>query len=76
MRAGAVALVDHIVTRFVHPDGGYRDSIPDAQLRLQNPHMHLFEALLAASDAFGGERFFNCARELAALSVDCFFQVK
>src|SRR5262249_6690575 len=54
----ALALVDHIATRFVHPGGGYRDSIPPPPyppppagegregVRLQNPHMHLFEALL------------------------------
>jgi mannose/cellobiose epimerase-like protein (N-acyl-D-glucosamine 2-epimerase family) len=76
VREDAVALVDHIATQFVHPCGGYRDSIPDAQLRLQNPHMHLFEALLAASDAFGGERFFNCARDLAALFVARLFQAR
>jgi mannose/cellobiose epimerase-like protein (N-acyl-D-glucosamine 2-epimerase family) len=76
VRADAVALVDHIAVRFAHPQGGYRGSIPDAQLRLQNPHMHLFEALLAASDAFGGERFFNCARELAALFIDRLFQAR
>jgi mannose-6-phosphate isomerase len=76
VRADAVALVDHIAARFAHPGGGYRDSIPHTQPRRQNPHMHLFEALLAASDAFGGERFFNCASDLAALFVACFFQAK
>jgi mannose/cellobiose epimerase-like protein (N-acyl-D-glucosamine 2-epimerase family) len=74
VRADAVALVDHIAAQFVHPDGGYRDSIPPSQLRRQNPHMHLFEALLAASDAFGSERFFNRASDLAALFVARFFQ--
>jgi len=76
VRSDAVALVDHIATRFVHPAGGYRDSIPDTQLRRQNPHMHLFEALLAAGDAFGSERFFNCASELAALFIARLFQTK
>src|SRR6266849_7915628 len=76
VRADAVALVDYIAARFVHPAGGYRDSIPDAQLRLQNPHMHLFEALLAANEAFGGERFFNCASGLAALFATRLFQAK
>jgi mannose-6-phosphate isomerase len=76
VRADAVALVDHIATRFAHPDGGYRDSIPHTQPRRQNPHMHLFEALLAASDAFDGEGFFNCASGLAGLFVARFFQAK
>jgi mannose-6-phosphate isomerase len=76
VHADAVALLDHIGARFVHPAGGYRDSIPDTQPRRQNPHMHLFEALLAASDAFGSERFFNCASDLAHLFVARFFQAK
>jgi mannose-6-phosphate isomerase len=76
MRADAVALVDFIAARFAHPDGGYRDSIPDAHPRMQNPHMHLFEALLAASDAFGGERFFECAGDLATLFVTRLFQAE
>jgi mannose/cellobiose epimerase-like protein (N-acyl-D-glucosamine 2-epimerase family) len=76
VHADAVALVDHITARFAHPDGGYRDSIPDAHPRMQNPHMHLFEALLAASDAFGGERFFKCASDLAALFVLRLFQAR
>jgi mannose/cellobiose epimerase-like protein (N-acyl-D-glucosamine 2-epimerase family) len=76
VRADAIALVDHIAARFAHPAGGYRDSIPDTQPRRQNPHMHLFEALLAASDAFGGEPFFNYAQGLAALFAARLFQAK
>jgi mannose/cellobiose epimerase-like protein (N-acyl-D-glucosamine 2-epimerase family) len=88
VRADAVALVDHIAARFAHPEGGYRDSIPPPPypppqagegregVRLQNPHMHLFEALLAASDAFGGEPFFNYASGLAALFAARLFQPK
>jgi mannose-6-phosphate isomerase len=76
VRADAAALVDHIAARFAHPAGGYHDSIPDTQPRRQNPHMHLFEALLAASDVFGGEPFFNCASELATLFVDRLFQAR
>jgi mannose/cellobiose epimerase-like protein (N-acyl-D-glucosamine 2-epimerase family) len=76
VRADAVALVDYVAARFAHPAGGYRDSIPDAQPRRQNPHMHLFEALLAASDAFGGEPFFDCASGLAALFVARLFQAQ
>jgi mannose/cellobiose epimerase-like protein (N-acyl-D-glucosamine 2-epimerase family) len=74
LRPDAVALADHIGTHFAHPAGGYRESIPATQPRRQNPHMHLFEALLAANDAFGGEMFFNRARELADLFVDRLFQ--
>jgi len=76
VRADAVALVDHIAARFAHPDGGYRDSIPDTEPRRQNPHMHLFEALLAACEAFGAEPSFNYASGLAALFAARLFQAK
>jgi mannose-6-phosphate isomerase len=103
LRADAVALVDHILRRFAHPQGGYRDSIPPPRyslpqpppfppprageggmgagegrvgVRLQNPQMHLFEALLAACEAFGGEPFFNYASGLAILFVTRLFQAK
>lgn len=76
VRADARALVDHITAQLAHPDGGYCDSIPASGRRRQNPHMHLFEALLAATEAFGDERFFDCARDLAALFAARFFQVR
>jgi mannose/cellobiose epimerase-like protein (N-acyl-D-glucosamine 2-epimerase family) len=76
LRADAVALVEHIATQFVHPHGGYREGIPAAEPRRQNPHMHLFEALLAASEAFGSERFFDYASDLALLFAARFFQAK
>jgi mannose/cellobiose epimerase-like protein (N-acyl-D-glucosamine 2-epimerase family) len=82
VRADAVALLDHFATEFAHPAGGYCDSVPasisglPAQPRRQNPHMHLFEAVLAASAAFGDERFFDCASDLAALFATRFFQAK
>jgi mannose-6-phosphate isomerase len=72
----AAALADYIATQFVHPAGGYHDSIPATAPRRQNPHMHLFEALLAAGDVFRDERFFSRARDLAALFLARFFQVK
>jgi mannose/cellobiose epimerase-like protein (N-acyl-D-glucosamine 2-epimerase family) len=76
VRADAVALVEHIATQFVHPGGGYREGIPAVEPRRQNPHMHLFEALLAASEAFGSKRFFDYASDLAALFATRFFQPK
>ncbi len=76
VRSNARSLVDHITSRFTHPEGGYRDSIPSSGEWRQNPHMHLFEALLAATEAFGDERFFYCARDLAALFAARFFQVR
>ena len=76
VHADAIAVADYIATQFVHPAGGYRDNIPGSGPRRQNPHMHLFEALLAAGDAFRDERFFNWARDLAALFFARFFQAK
>lgn len=34
-----------------HPDGGFYEEAPAPAQRLQNPHMHLFESLLALRDA-------------------------
>jgi mannose-6-phosphate isomerase len=76
VHADARALVDHIAVQFAHPSGGYRDSVPDNGQRRQNPHMHLFEALLAATETFGDERFFECARDLASLFAARFFQAR
>jgi mannose-6-phosphate isomerase len=74
LRGQAVAVADYIATHFVPPAGGYRESIPDTAPRRQNPHMHLFEALLAAHDAFGDEVFLARARELANLMVQRLFR--
>jgi mannose/cellobiose epimerase-like protein (N-acyl-D-glucosamine 2-epimerase family) len=74
LRAEAIELVDHIRRNFAHPAGGYEESIPPAMPRRQNPHMHLFEALLEAHDAFGDEVFFARAQELADVFLNRFFQ--
>jgi mannose/cellobiose epimerase-like protein (N-acyl-D-glucosamine 2-epimerase family) len=76
LRADALTLVDYISSNFVHPLGGYHESIPPVQPRRQNPHMHLFEALLAASEAFGDAVFFARAEELAEIFLDRFFQAE
>lgn len=74
VRADARALMDLIAAQFAHPHGGYRESVGVSGERRQNPHMHLFEALLAATEAFGDERFFAAARDLAALFAGRFYQ--
>ncbi len=77
VRADALALADYLAAQFVHPDGGYRENAGGAAgPRRQNPHMHLFEAMLAAAAAFGDERFFACARGLALLFATRFFQAR
>jgi len=74
--ADAIALDAFLAGRFAHRHGGYRENLSAAATgpRRQNPHMHLFEALLAAAAAFGDERFLARARELALLFAERFFQ--
>jgi mannose-6-phosphate isomerase len=76
LRPEAIDLVDYISRNFSHPAGGYEESIPPAMPRRQNPHMHLFEALLAAHDAFGDEVFFVRAHGLADIFLNRFFQTR
>ncbi|WP_323761757.1 AGE family epimerase/isomerase [Maricaulis sp.] len=48
----------YLDTHLTRPQGGYAEAIGAAQLpRRQNPHMHLFEALLAWYDATGDQTF-------------------
>jgi mannose-6-phosphate isomerase len=63
----AEALTEWITRAFVHPAGGFVESLPPALPRRQNPHMHLLEALLAAHEAFGGALFLRHAGALIAL---------
>lgn len=49
---------------------GYRPSVVDSSHRLQNPHMHLFEAMLALHQATGEPAHLARAGRLAALLVD------
>jgi mannose/cellobiose epimerase-like protein (N-acyl-D-glucosamine 2-epimerase family) len=49
------------------PNGGYLSKLPDDGVLLQNPHMHLTEACLAAFEASGDQRFLDQARELVGL---------
>ncbi len=67
LRPQALALMAFIDAAFVHPAGGYLESVPASLPRRQNPHMHLLEALLAAHEAFGDAVFAQRARSLLAL---------
>lgn len=69
----AEALLDRLEAKWVHPLGGFREGeIVDARIRRQNPHMHLFEAFLALSEASGRERFRAAAHSIAALASEKF----
>ncbi|MES1158626.1 MAG: AGE family epimerase/isomerase [Terricaulis silvestris] len=60
--------LDFIETH-MRPDGaeGFWHQLPPEGLRLQNPHMHLLEACLAAFEATQEQRFLDQARELVSL---------
>jgi mannose/cellobiose epimerase-like protein (N-acyl-D-glucosamine 2-epimerase family) len=81
LRTDAAAVADHLAN-FSHPAGGYQENIPDAEAksmhgaapRPQNPHMHLFEACLAADEIFGGAAFLAMADTIAELFLGRFFQ--
>ena len=49
--------------------GGFEEGIPAALPRRQNPHMHLFEAMIATFDAIGDQAYQNRAGEFYQLFV-------
>ncbi|WP_424140741.1 AGE family epimerase/isomerase [Roseomonas chloroacetimidivorans] len=67
LRQEALALIQYLDQRFTHPRGGYVESLPPNSPRRQNPHMHLLEACLAASEAFGDEIFLDRAGDMVRL---------
>jgi mannose-6-phosphate isomerase len=73
-RADAMALLTYLQAHFRHPLGGWRESLPDALPRRQNPHMHLLEAVLAAHEAFGDKVWLEIADELVTLFLDRLYQ--
>jgi mannose/cellobiose epimerase-like protein (N-acyl-D-glucosamine 2-epimerase family) len=62
---------------FASPTGGYHSVLPaEPGRREQNPHMHLFEAMLAWFEATGREVFLARAAELHGMMTARFFQPK
>ena len=60
--------LDFIEHRMRHPGGlGFHSELPPDGFRLQNPHMHLTEACLAAFEASGDKRFGDEALALVDL---------
>jgi len=57
----------YIQTNMRGPIVGFWPRLPGAVPRLQNPHMHLTEACLAAFEATGDQRFLDQAAELVEL---------
>lgn len=56
--------------------GGYFESLPAPEYRLQNPHMHLFEASLALVTATGEEEHLERAKRLKTLCHTYFIDEK
>ena len=73
-RAWMHTTLDFIEQKMSHPSGkGFWHELPPKGFRLQNPHMHLTEACLAAYEATGEERFAERARALVELFRTKFF---
>jgi len=65
----AEQLLDRIEMQWRHAEGGFIEGeIVDPSVRRQNPHMHLFEAFLALSEASGRPRFQQAAANIADLA--------
>ncbi|WP_459674487.1 AGE family epimerase/isomerase [Acidisoma sp. 7E03] len=74
LRDEALALDRYLQKAFPHPAGGYGESLPPSLPRRQNPHMHLLEACLAATEAFGRDPFLTRAESLIDLFLTRLFQ--
>jgi N-acylglucosamine 2-epimerase/mannose-6-phosphate isomerase len=73
-RDWAVKTLDWIEKHMRHPGGaGFWHEVPPRGDRLQNPHMHLLEAALAAFEATGEDVFQDCARDIVGLFQAHFF---
>lgn len=69
----ALAFLDH---HLKSDHGGYTEGIPGSLPRRQNPHMHLFEAMIALFDATHDINFQNRAGEFFGLFLTHFFDAK
>ena len=67
IRAEIDALCHFLETQLRSPHGGFLEGLPASMPRRQNPHMHLFEAMIAAFDATHDTVFQNRAGDFFAL---------
>jgi mannose/cellobiose epimerase-like protein (N-acyl-D-glucosamine 2-epimerase family) len=71
----ALATLRVLDQHFASPTGGYHSILPAEEgRREQNPHMHLFEAMLAWFEATGRAMFLARAGELYGMMTARFFQ--
>ncbi|MDZ7627219.1 MAG: AGE family epimerase/isomerase [Parvularculaceae bacterium] len=61
---------------FASPYGGFRENDRGGHPRRQNPHMHLFEALMALHHATGDSNYLDRAHAMEALFRAKFFDAK
>ena len=64
--------LDALDRLMAHPAGGFVEALPPTAVRRQNPHMHLFEAMLALHEADAARRYLDRADALAKLLADRF----
>ncbi len=67
VRKAAAATLNYVREHMRGPTDGFWQWLPPTGPRLQNPHMHLTEACLAAFESFGEDIYLDQARELVAL---------
>jgi mannose-6-phosphate isomerase len=67
VRAEIDSLCHFLDTQLRSPHGGFLEGLPASMPRRQNPHMHLFEAMIAAFDATHDTVFQNRAGDVFAL---------
>jgi mannose-6-phosphate isomerase len=63
------SLLEFLDTSLRSPHGGFLEGIPAKLPRRQNPHMHLFEAMIATFDATGDPVYQNRAGDLFGLFI-------
>ncbi|PHS36796.1 MAG: mannose-6-phosphate isomerase [Robiginitomaculum sp.] len=76
-----LALADTILLfldqNLIADNGGYLEGLPQGDprnaLRRQNPHMHMFEALMSLYDASGAEKYLHRAAQIFELFKQYFF---
>jgi mannose-6-phosphate isomerase len=73
IRAEIDALLAFLDGHLRSPHGGVHEGLPVSLPRRQNPHMHLFEAMIACFDATHDLSFQNRAGEIFALFLSNFY---
>ena len=76
VRAEIEALLSFIDAHLRSPHGGFLEGLPASLPRRQNPHMHLFEAMIATFDATHEPVFQNRAGNFFALFLANFYDKK